>query len=229
MLFYAAQIALAVGYLHEAGIAHRDLKLENILVGEDGFLKIIDYGLAKMLQEDEVTMSFCGTPEYLAPEMAAHQGHDKTVDWWALGVLTYEMLIGVTPFFNKNRNMLLMKIKNSKVIFPDRTQYKIDYSDEIKDFITKLLNKDRRKRLGANGLNEVISHPCFANIDMRKLMSKQMEPPFLPDKSALLDLKFFNKKQSPQDLLDTVVPQQKARKVEKNQEAFKDFDSNNRK
>ena len=143
--------------------------------------------------------------------------------------MTYEMLIGVTPFFNKNRNMLLMKIKNSKVIFPDRTQYKIDYSDEIKDFITKLLNKDRRKRLGANGLNEVISHPCFANIDMRKLMSKQMEPPFLPDKSALLDLKFFNKKQSPQDLLDTVVPQQKARKVEKNQEAFKDFDSNNRK
>ena len=78
-------------------------------------------------------MSFCGTPEYLAPEMVSHAGHDKNVDWWALGVLIYEMLIGVTPFYNRNRNMLLMKIKNSKVIFPDKTKYKIEYSDEIVD------------------------------------------------------------------------------------------------
>ena len=83
-------------------------------------------------------MSFCGTPEYLAPEMVSHAGHDKNVDWWALGVLIYEMLIGVTPFYNRNRNMLLMKIKNSKVIFPDKTKYKIEYSDEIVDLILKV-------------------------------------------------------------------------------------------
>ena len=85
-------------------------------------------------------MSFCGTPEYLAPEMVSHAGHDKNVDWWALGVLIYEMLIGVTPFYNRNRNMLLMKIKNSKVIFPDKTKYKIEYSDEIVDLILKVNN-----------------------------------------------------------------------------------------
>jgi serine/threonine protein kinase len=85
--FYAAQIAMAIGYLHQQGIAHRDLKLENILIDGDGYLKIIDYGLAKMIGQDELSMSFCGTPEYLAPEMVSHAGHDKNVDWWALGVL----------------------------------------------------------------------------------------------------------------------------------------------
>jgi len=94
---------VAIGYLHSKGIAHRDLKLENILVDQQGYIKIIDYGLAKMLKEDDSSFSFCGTPEYLAPEMVEGKGHDKTVDWWALGVLIYEMLVGVTPFFNRNK------------------------------------------------------------------------------------------------------------------------------
>jgi serine/threonine protein kinase len=136
-------MTIAIGYLHMKGIVHRDLKLENILVDEDGYIKIIDYGLAKMLGDDEEASSFCGTPEYLAPEMVSQSGHDKGVDWWALGVLIYEMLIGVTPFFNKNKNMLLNKIKNAKVVFPDRKKYKIDYSDLIMDLIVKLLDKDR--------------------------------------------------------------------------------------
>ena len=85
--FYALQIAEAIGYLHAQNIIHRDLKLENILVEEDGYLAIIDFGLAKMLDKDAEASSFCGTPEYLSPEMVAQLGHDKTVDWWALGVL----------------------------------------------------------------------------------------------------------------------------------------------
>jgi serum/glucocorticoid-regulated kinase 2 len=164
---------MAIGYLHSQGIAHRDLKLENILIDADGYLKIIDYGLAKMIGQEELSMSFCGTPEYLAPEMVNRTGHDKNVDWWAIGVLIYEMLIGVTPFYNRNRNMLLMKIKNSKVIFPDRTRYRIDYSDEIVDLIVGLLAKEKTKRLGfKDDGKEVLAHPFFASLDLEKLEKK---------------------------------------------------------
>jgi serine/threonine protein kinase len=119
VIFYAAQITIAIGYLHLKGIVHRDLKLENILLDEKGYIKIIDFGLAKMLGDNEESMSFCGTPEYLAPEMVSHSGHDKGVDWWALGILIYEMLFGFTPFFNKSREQLLKKIQFAKVVFPD--------------------------------------------------------------------------------------------------------------
>lgn len=80
-------MVMAVNYLHKKGIAHRDLKLENILIDQDGYIRIIDYGLAKIIDDNQQAMSFCGTPEYLAPEMVLHQGHDKNVDWWAIGVL----------------------------------------------------------------------------------------------------------------------------------------------
>ena len=141
--FYASQIVLAIGYLHSKGIVHRDLKLENILVDQNGYLKIIDYGLAKILKNNEEATSFCGTPEYLAPEIMTKSGYDKAVDWWAVGILMYEMLIGVTPFFNRNQNVLLQKIQTSKVVFPDRKRYKIDFSDEFKDLVNKLLIKDK--------------------------------------------------------------------------------------
>lgn len=168
--FYAAQIALAIGELHSKGIAHRDLKLENILVDERGFLKVIDYGLAKNLAEGETTTSFCGTPEYLAPEMVSHAGHDFSVDWWALGVLIYEMTIGVTPFYNRNRQVLVSKIKNSKVVFPDRTKYKVDYSDDLMDCVTQLLVKNKDNRLGSNGgAQEILKHPFFASLNINDL------------------------------------------------------------
>jgi serine/threonine protein kinase len=151
---------------------HRDLKLENILVDSKGYLKIIDYGLAKVLNSEELAQSYCGTPEYLAPEMVNYDGHDKNIDWWALGILMYEMLIGVTPFFNKNRQVLTTKIKNSKIIFPDRKHYNIEYSDELVDLISKLLKKDRTQRLGyTGGITEIMAHPFFADIDIKKLES----------------------------------------------------------
>lgn len=129
--FYAAQIVLALGYLHSKGIVHRDLKLENVMVDQDGYLRLIDYGMAKMLKDDQEAQTFCGTSEYLAPEIISKIGYDKSVDWWALGILMYEMLIGVTPFFNKNRNLVYMRIVSKDLIFPDKTIYNIKYSDNI--------------------------------------------------------------------------------------------------
>ena len=186
-------MTIAIGYLHMKGIVHRDLKLENILIDEDGYIKIIDYGLAKMLSDDQETTSFCGTPEYLAPEMVSQSGHDKAVDWWALGILIYEMIIGVTPFFNKNRNMLMMKIQQAKVVFPDRKKDKIDYSDEILDLISKLLHKDKTQRLGSgkDDFVDVLQHPVFKNLNIEDLENKKIPAKFKPNCKKDLK-KYFN-------------------------------------
>jgi|TARA_B110000285_G_C14958502_1_gene530431 serine/threonine protein kinase len=210
---------------------HRDLKLENVLVTETGFLKIIDYGLAKTLKEGELSKTFCGTPEYLAPEMVAHQGHDFSVDWWAVGILIYEMLIGVTPFYNRERKLLLLKIKQSKVVFPDKNKYKIDYSEDFVDVVMRLLDKDKKTRLGSNGdADEIMKHPFFASININKLMNETIDVPLKQDFTANqnkegFNAKFFNSKSSPQDLTETVLPQANRDKLKKNEKAFDKFSS----
>lgn len=161
-------------------------------------------------------MSFCGTPEYLAPEMITKKGHNKSVDWWAIGVIIYEMVIGVTPFFNRNRNMLLMKIKNSKIIFPDQEKYQIFYSKQFIDIVSKLLLKDKDKRLGNKGdWKEILQHPFFEGIDIDKLLKKQIKPIFKPDLSKhKIDTKYFNAESDERDLVETIVPQEKVKKIE---------------
>ena len=137
------------------------------------------------------------------------------------------MLIGVTPFYNRNRNMLLMKIKNSKVIFPDKTKYKIDYSDEIVDLICKLLTKEKTKRLGYEGDGqEILAHPFFKDLNLEKLLVKEIEAPFKPEISSdTVDTKYFNAKSEAKDLTETFIPEAKMRKVEKFKDQFKDFDT----
>lgn len=158
--------------------------------------------------------------------MVNQSGHDKGVDWWAVGILIYEMLIGVTPFFNKNKNMLFTKIRNSKVVFPDRTKYKIDYSDDIVDLICRLLEKDKSKRLGStDDFIEVLGHPYFASLDIEALENKQVKPPFLPNFSNKDITHFFNVQNSKAAMGDTYIPRENRKIVDQNKDAFSDFNS----
>jgi len=115
--------------------------------------------------------------------MVTQAGHDFSVDWWALGILIYEMLIGVTPFYNKERRLLLLKIRQSRVVFPDKRKYKIDYSDEFMDIVLKLLDKNRETRLGSspNDFQDIINHPFYADIDKEALLRGEVKPPTIPN------------------------------------------------
>ena len=173
-------------------------------MGSDGYIKLSDFGLAKQASSSN---TFCGTPEYISPEMILGRGHNHTADWWALGVLTYEMLTGVPPFYDKNRNMMFFNIKQAEIKWPDLMQHSFAVSEVAKDFISKLLNRDVNKRLGANGLNEVMSHPFLSHIKMHDLLSKRMPAPFVPnvpDLNELVDNQKFMPKIS--ELRETEVP-----------------------
>ncbi|KAH0788342.1 AGC family protein kinase [Histomonas meleagridis] len=122
VMLYVAQLTLAIGYLHSIGIVHRDLKSENILFDKDGYLKITDFGLAKdkMNQKDATAKTFCGTPDYIAPEIIQSRPYGKAVDWWSLGIITYEMFYGRPPFFNSNTNAMYDSILNDPIEFQNR-------------------------------------------------------------------------------------------------------------
>ena len=166
--FFAAQLVMAFGFLHDEMIVHRDLKPENVLLGSDGYLKLADFGLAKSLpKSDPLTYSYCGTTEYLAPEIIKDYGHSFTVDWWTLGILLYELRTGRTPFLHKTTHQTTKLIRSGKIIFPDPVKHKIDMSEDMKDIITQLLQKEPTKRLGHNSKKEVMKHPWFKDIDWK--------------------------------------------------------------
>lgn len=223
--FYTIQIAMAIGHLHDRDIVHRDLKLENILIDKEGYLKIIDFGLAKILKEKETANSFLGTPEYLSPEMIEQKGHDKMVDWWALGILIYEMLIGVTPFYNRNRAVMMSKIKKSKIVFPHKKKYNIEYSDEVQDIICQFLAKDPSKRLGAeDGIREILAHPWFKSVDTTHILENNIIPPFKPDIEKGEEDKYFADAKEKFNIADSYIPRNMVEKINDHQDRFKNFD-----
>ena len=134
--FYGAEIASALGYLHKNGIVYRDLKLENLLLDSDGHIKVADMGLVKEgVQGDDTTRTFCGTPEYLAPELLQEVDYGASVDWWALGCVMYEMMTGRLPFYSRDQTKLFNAIMKDKLHLPN------GMSASAKSILTGLLSK----------------------------------------------------------------------------------------
>jgi len=179
--FYVAIVAMALGHLHSKDIIYRDLKPENILLDERGFVYLTDFGMAKELPKGELAMSFCGTPEYLAPEIITGEGHGREADWWSLGILAYETLFGIPPFYSENQMAMYDLIRECNLKIASSPPV----SAEAKDFIKKMLVKDPKKRLGAaNDFDEIKKHPWFNDLDWDKLYKKEIEPPFKPQVSG---------------------------------------------
>ena len=178
-LFYAGNVVLAIGHLHKHGIIFRDLKPENLLLDGRGYLKLIDMGFAKRLAKGEKTYTLCGTPYYLAPEMILHRGHDLALDWWTVGVLTYEMLEGEPPFTGNSEMEVYGKVTRMQYTCPPK------FPELAVDLIRQLLKKEPESRLGnlRNGVNDVMSHPWFHSLSWDDLYDGKLTPPYLPPKS----------------------------------------------
>ena len=218
--FYGAQIALALDYLHSKGIIYRDLKPENILMDEEGYLKLADFGMAKKLKDDEKAMSFCGTPEYLAPEIITMEGHDKNADWWSFGILLFEMLCGLPPFYVENLDKMYEMIKASSIKFPKR----IALSEDAKDVIRKLLEKNPKKRLGSqSGIEEIKNHPFFASLDFDMVLKKKIKAPFIPELASDTDVQYFDEEFTSEEVGMSYIPKKNMEMIKKNQNKFNDF------
>lgn len=180
--FYTAQIATALGHIHELKIIYRDLKPENCVLDKDGNCCITDFGLAKPNVQGQSAQTFCGTPEYLAPEFLTGGGHGKAVDWWSLGILLYEMMYGLPPFYSENVNEMYELILKKPLSF-DEEPATGPVSSEAQELCKVLLDRDPEKRM--QNVDKFMSHPCYADWDFAKMLRREMEVPFLPDPDKL--------------------------------------------
>uniref|UniRef100_A0A8C2L4Z3 protein kinase C n=1 Tax=Cyprinus carpio TaxID=7962 RepID=A0A8C2L4Z3_CYPCA len=187
--FYSACVLLGLEFLHQNRIVYRDLKLDNLLMDSDGFVRIADFGLCKEgMGHGDRTSTFCGTPEFLAPEVLTDSTYTRAVDWWGLGVLIYEMLVGESPFPGDDEEEVFDSIVNDEVRYPRFL------SPESVSIIQKLLQKNPEKRLGAGeqDANEVKKHRIFDYLDWEALLAKRVKPPFLPSVKAPADVSNFD-------------------------------------
>ena len=186
--FYILELVLALESLHKNNMVYRDLKPENILLDSKGHVKLTDFGLSKILEdEDDKAFTLCGTPQYLAPEVLLKKGYDKMVDWWSLGCVLYEMLMGRLPFAIK-RGMINLKIYEKKIDFPRKI------SNEARDLIEKFLvvNPTERLGYGPNGTDDIKNHPFFNGVDWDLAIQKKYKPPFIPKLKNDVDLRYFD-------------------------------------
>ena len=183
---YIAQIVLIFDYLHNKNIIYRDLKPENILIHKSGYLKLTDFGFAKIVEGRTYTL--CGTPEYLAPEIILNKGHGKPVDWWTCGILLYEMIAGIDPFSDDDPMMVYQKILKGKIKFPS------GFDSNAKSLIKHLLDSDLTKRYGnlKNGVKDITGHRFFKNLEWDKLLKKELPPPYVPKVKSNDDISNFS-------------------------------------
>uniref|UniRef100_A0A8C1JEE8 non-specific serine/threonine protein kinase n=1 Tax=Cyprinus carpio TaxID=7962 RepID=A0A8C1JEE8_CYPCA len=187
--FYLAELALALDHLHGLGIIYRDLKPENILLDEDGHIKLTDFGLSKeSIDHENKAYSFCGTVEYMAPEVVNRRGHTYSADWWSYGVLMFEMLTGTLPFQGKDRKETMTMILKAKLGMPHFL------SSEAQSLLRSLFKRNPSNRLGAgpDGVEEIKRHPFYATIDWNKLFRREIYPPFKPASGRPDDTFYFD-------------------------------------
>ena len=186
--FYAAAIVMGVGYLHSQQIAYRDLKPENTMINLAGYPKIVDFGFAKVITNKSYTL--CGTPEYLAPEIVFGRGHNKGVDWWAIGILIYEMIAGYSTFADPygDQAQICQNIKRGKIKFSNK------FDAASKEIITKLLTADQAQRLGSkkDGAQNVRKMRFFNGISWDKMLHKEIQAPWIPSVKSRFDTSLFD-------------------------------------
>ncbi|KAK0201832.1 kinase-like domain-containing protein [Desarmillaria ectypa] len=199
--FYSAELLLALEHLHELDVVYRDLKPENILLDFTGHIALCDFGLCKLnMKANDKTNTFCGTPEYLAPEILNGHGYNKTIDWWTLGVLLYEMMSGLPPFYDEITDKMYEKILRDPLVFGP------EIGGEAESILTGLLNRDPTQRLGVNGADEIKKHPFFHNhIDFKKLAEKKIHPPYKPSVASPVDVSNFDTVFTTEAPVDSVV------------------------
>lgn len=152
--------------------------------------------------------------QFIAPEMIVGSGHDHTLDWWALGILLYEMIIGIPPFYNKNKHQMYYYIQHAPIRWPEKEKHGLSVSEEAKSLIIGLLEKDRKQRLGQkNDVDEVLAHPFFKNMDRERLLKKEIPAPFMPEIKSNVDLSNFDQKFVKLDLTESLVPDMAVQKI----------------
>ena len=187
--FYVMELVVALEFLHKNNMVYRDLKPENILLDLQGHIKLTDFGLSKIFEkENDKAFTICGTPQYLAPEILLKKGYDKSVDWWSLGCVLYEMLYCRLPFKFKKGQKISLNIYKEEIPFDKKI------SEDAKDFISNLLIFEPKSRLGygTNGAENIKNHKFFKGINWNDVWDKKLEPPFVPKLKDEQDLKYFD-------------------------------------